>query len=238
MGDEVNHERAQTKKEEKMKKKVMVLVLGGMFVLGGIGQAGAETLFGEFFQDKGIRPEISASIDYYDKYIWRGFRLDGDSVLQSAVTVSAAGFEAGFWGSWDLESQDGLASDEVDGWIGYSFDLGFISEDLSIIGLSLGNTWYGFPEGDTGLADGSHSEELYVGISVDTLLSPYFTWYHDYGDESSGGADGDYYMFGIGHSFDLLAEYGITLDLGQEVGLNEEAFIAGDGGYSLFGGWF
>ena len=60
-----------------------------------------------------------------------------------------------------------------------------------------------------------------------------FTWYIDYVEEASGGADGNYYMIGISHSFDLIEEYGITLDLGQELNYNNGAFINGEGGYAL-----
>jgi len=217
-------------KGKKMRKAAITLTVSAAMILsltGVSGKAQAAVLV-DFLQEKGVEVDISATIDVYDKYVWRGFRLDGDTVMQPGITISAAGFEAGFWGSWDLESHDVLSSDEVDGWIGYAFDLGFIVEDFEMIGISIGNTWYDFPEGST------YSKEMYLGISLDTLLSPYFTWYHDYGDEENGGADGNYYHFGIGHSLTRVEEYGISLDAGYELGLNDEAFIEGDGGYSLF----
>jgi len=207
------------------------LLMGLMIALLGCGlvssQAEAKTIIDDFLGDKGIDLEVSASVYIYDKYIWRGFKLDGDTVIQPAITLSLAGFEGGLWSSFDMESDDGFASDEVDGWIGYNFDLGFINEDLSIVGLSIGNTWYYFPEA------GTYSKELYLGVSLDVFLSPYFTWYFDYGDEDNGGADGSVYAFGASHSITLNEDYGITLDLAQEVGINDGAFIVGDGGYSL-----
>jgi len=187
----------------------------------------AKTLLGDFLKENNVEVEVSGEVAYYNKYIWRGFLLDNDPVVQPSVTLSAFGFEGGFWGSWDVVQDDARASDEVDGWIGYSFDLGFINENLSVVGISAGNTWYSFPTAD------GYTKELYVGLSLDVLLSPYFTWYQDYGDEAQGGADGNYYMVGISHSFDLIKEYGITLDLGEEVGFNNEAFIVGDGGYYM-----
>lgn len=220
-----------------MKIRIKTLILGAVMFLTvsavGAKNAAAETLFGDYLKEKGIDVSVSASVDFYNKYVWRGFLLDGDPVLQPSVTFGVNGFEGGFWGSWDLEGEDELAGNEVDGWIGYSFDLGFIDEAASIVTVSVGHTWYGFPQGDTGLAEGSQSKEFYAGVAIDTFLSPYFTWYGDYADESSGGADGNYYMFGIGHSFTLVEDYGISLDLGFEVGLNDEAFIAEDGGYTL-----
>ncbi len=200
-----------------------VLVLGLMFCL----PANAETLMGDFLKEKDVDIEITSEIAYYDKYVWRGFLLDNDSVLQPAVTISGYGFEGGFWGSWDLEAQDGLDSDEVDGWIGYGFDLGFLNEDLEMVGISFGHTWYNFPEAST------YTKEFYLGVSLDTFLSPSFTWYHDYAEEENGGADGDYFIASIGHSIDLSEKYGITLDLSQELGYNNGAFINGEGGWSL-----
>jgi hypothetical protein len=219
-----------------MKKALTTLVVTTIFATGlflTTSKASAETLFGDYLADKGLEIEVSASVDMYSKYVWRGFLLDDDPIVQPAVTISSGIFEGGFWGSWDVTNDDTLKSDEVDGWLGVAFDLGFIDEDYVFIGVTAGHTWYAFPEGDTGLADGSHAEEFYIGLSLDTFLSPYFTWYGDYSDEGSGGADGNYYMFGIGHSFTLSEDYGITLDVGQEIGLNNEAFIVGDGGYSL-----
>ncbi|MCK5213802.1 MAG: hypothetical protein KAR05_00425 [Candidatus Omnitrophica bacterium] len=216
--------------ESEMRKTFLNLILTILIILGLITvtkDAVAETLVGDYLKEKGVDVEVSASMDFYSKYVWRGFLLDDDCVLQPGFTISAAGFESGFWGSWDVDANDSLNSDEVDGWIGYSFDLGFIDEAFEMVGLSVGNTWYDFPGADL------YTKELYVGITLDTLLSPYFTWYHDYGEEASGGADGNYYTIGAGHGFDLVENYGITLDVGSEVGFNEGAFIAGDGGYYL-----
>lgn len=181
----------------------------------------------EHLAESGIDLGVSASMDVYSKYIWRGFNLDDDVVLQPAVAITLGGFEVGFWGSWGLD--DGSTSDEVDGWIGYNFDLGVLSEDFAGIGVSLGHTWYDFPELD------AYTKETYLTVSFDEVaFAPYITWFHDYEDEDQGGADGNYLMIGAGHSIDLVEDGSHTLDLGVEVGFNDEAFIAGDGGYVLF----
>ena len=182
---------------------------------------------------KDVEVGITATTDFYNKYVWRGFLLDDDAVVEPSVTISAAGFEGGFWGNWDVEDDDDLKSNEVDGWIGYAFDLGFLDESLKILGFKFGHTWYDFQDGDTGLAQGAHSREFYVGATVDTFLSPYITWYHDYEAESSGGGNGDFLAVGIGHSFTLNEEHGVSLDVGYEFGYNSEAYIEDKGGYNL-----
>ncbi|MDP8212326.1 MAG: hypothetical protein P9X22_03425 [Candidatus Zapsychrus exili] len=213
-----------------MNKILSKIVISAIVFLGTFNtthQVKAETILGDYLKDKGIEIEVSASLDFYDKYVWRGFLLDDDPVLQPGVNLSSNGFEGGFWGSWDLQNKDALSSDEVDGWIGYGFDLGFLGESFEKVGLSVGHTWYGFSESDL------YSKEYYFGVTLDTFLSPYITYYNDYEDEAQGGADGNYFMAGIGHSFDLSEDYGITLDLGLEYGYNDNAFIDGKGGYVL-----
>lgn len=209
-----------------MKKQILTWFMTALLAAGiYTTKAQAETILGDMTEN--IVVGVSATLDVYDQYIWRGFKLDGDTVIQPGFVVTIAGFEAGFWGSWDVQNEDSLSGDEADGWIGYNFDLGFIEEDLAMIGISVGHTWYGFPETDT------HTREFYATIALDTILAPYATWYHDYEDESQGGADGNYFAFGIGHSLTLSEDYGISLDLGYELGVNNEAFIVGDGGYNL-----
>lgn len=199
-----------------------VLLMAGIWV----GPVSAATLT-DYLKEKNIDVSVSATMDYYSKYVWRGILLDDDNVFQPGVEVSLGNFTAGFWASWDIESEDSLSSDEVDGYVDYSFDLGKFSEKLEGIGMSLGHTWYTFPAADL------NAQEYYVGLSLDTFLSPSITYYRDYSDEGSGGADGEYYIANIGHGVSLSEEYGVSLDLGGEVGFNKGYFIVGDGGYSL-----
>ncbi len=208
-------------------KFLIRMFLLGTFILFAKGVY-ADTILGDLLKEKGIALKVDATMDFYDKYVWRGFLLDKDAVMQPSITFSANGFEGGFWGNWDLHNKDSMSSDETDGWIGYNFDLAFINEALKMVNLSVGHTWYGFPEAH------SHTVETYWGVSLDTFLSPYIKWYRDYGNDSTGGgADGSYFAFGIGHALDLVKKYDITLDLGFELGINHEAFIDGTGGYTL-----
>lgn len=210
-----------------MKNKFLTMAAVVTMMLGFCaGQSMAATI-ADYLAEKDIDASISATMDYYSKYVWRGMLLDDDNVLQPGVEMAVGGVTVGFWGSWDVESEDSRSSDEVDGYIDYSFDLGFLGEDMEMVGMSLGHTWYTFPAGNL------NAQEYYVGLSLDTFLSPSLTWYHDYSDEASGGADGDYVIGSIGYSVPISEEYGISLDLGQELGYNDGYFIVGEGGYSL-----
>ncbi|MBN1794067.1 MAG: hypothetical protein JW844_03795 [Candidatus Omnitrophica bacterium] len=195
----------------------MLKKIAGMLVCGclvcNVGIVSAEETEG-FLED--IPIEISTDLAVYAKYMWRGFKLDDDPVLQPGLYLSAYRFTASIWGSFDIDAEDALNSDEVDYAIDYTYSFDMLS-------LSAGHTYYDFPAAD------AKSTEFYIGVALDTLLSPSLTWYHDYADEDSGGGDGDYILLGIGHSF-TLGNGPITLDLGASAGYNSELFIDGDGG--------
>jgi len=169
--------------------------------------------------------EVSADIAFYSDYVWRGFLLDDDPVIQPGVNLSAYGFSASFWSSFDVITDDALDSDEVDFTLDYTYEHDLFS-------LSAGHTWYTFPAADT------DTQEFYIGGSVnvpifeDIVLSPGLKWFHDYGDTNDGGALGDYFLLDLGYSIPV-ADTGISVDLYNSVSYNNEFFINGDGGEYL-----
>lgn len=165
--------------------------------------------------------ELSADVGVYSKYIWRGFKLDDDPVMQSGAYLDGYGFNASIWGSFDIDPKDDLNSDEVDYSVGYTYNL---NEALKVpLSVSGGYTYYDFPS--TSL----HSQEFYVGLGVDMILSPAVTWFHDFENEDEGGGKGDYVLAELSHSMPI-TDMPVTLDLGGHVGYNHELFIRGDGG--------
>ena len=189
----------------------LALVIGFTVVVGA--EETAEPLL------YGTEMEISSDIAVYSKYIWRGFKLDGDPVMQPGIYLSGYGVDLSIWGSTDIDSDDSITtSEEVDYSVGYSHTF----NDAPLI-LSGGFTYYDFPASD------GASREFYVGCSLNTMLSPCLTWYHDFGEEDSGGGDGDYVVLELGHSIPV-GEYPVTFDLSGHVGYNDKLFINGDGG--------
>lgn len=126
-------------------------------------------------------------------YLWRGDDLsNGKAVMQGGMDVSFNNVTLSGWGNFNFDSKE---LDETDIVLDYSVDL---SELLS---LSVGTIFYGLD----GLADTS---ELYVGLSVNSILEPNLTVYYDY-DE----ADGDFFVTAsVGHSLNL--GEGLDLSLG------------------------
>lgn len=162
--------------------------------------------------------EAAGAFDMFSEYIWRGFALDTDPVLQPGLELSGYGVTFSFWSSWDFDNDDSLDGDEIDYVLDYTYEF----DDFSV---SIGHTYYEFPGTDT------FSREFYVSIGIASApLSPAFTYYYDYGDEGQGGACGQYAALEISHSLILEEELGISLDLGGRIGYNKELFINGQGG--------
>lgn len=194
---------------------IILVILSSLIISGRIANLSAEEGLLE-----GSPVEVSADVAIYSKYIWRGFELDGDPVMQQGIYIGIGGFTAGVWESFDIDNDDSLNSDELDYVIDYTHQFDNFS-------LSLGHTYYDFPATDAA------SREFYVGVGLNIPLSPTVTWYHDYGEEDSGGGDGDYVVLELGHSFALTDT--VSLDLSGHVGYNNELFINGDGADVAFG---
>ncbi|MDD5613888.1 MAG: hypothetical protein PHQ54_02310 [Candidatus Omnitrophica bacterium] len=164
--------------------------------------------------------DISFDSAVYSKYIWRGFKLDSDLVLQSGLYIEKSGFNLSLWSNCDLRSRDSFNSDEVDYSISYSYGLKD-RFDLNIA-LLFGYTYYDFPPA------GTNSQEFFIGIGWDILLRPSLTWFHDFESESKGGGRGNYFAAELGHSVEI-GNSPLTLDLSGHLGYNRRLFIAGDG---------
>lgn len=166
---------------------------------------------------------VSGTIDYYSKYIWRGFTLDTDSVFQPSLSVSAKGLTFTTWSNWDADNEDSANSDEIDYVIDYT-------KTFDTLSFSAGHTYYDFP-GTNG-----YSKEFYVGVGLSEVpvlklpITSSLKFYRDDGDQNHGGGLGNYLELALGYSAVLREKQNIVLDLGMTVGYNHNLFMAGDGG--------
>lgn len=180
-----------------------------------------------FAEGEGLLPKLgvtgSVAMDFYSKYIWRGFALERDPVVQPSTSLSYKGLSFTFWSSWDTDNQDGVNGDEMDFVVDYT-------KTFDKFSLSVGHTYYDFP--------GTHgySREFYVGAGTPTIpltripVSTSLKFYRDYGSTENGGGTGDYLELCLAASRLILKDPGISLDLGLTIGYNHHLFINGDGG--------
>ena len=151
----------------------------------------------------------SAYAGFYDKYLWRGFDLSGsEPVMQGGVDLSAGSFTLSYWTNMQLTSDEGMkAGDttETDIVIDYSTDLS------DMVSMSVGNIFYqldGAPD----------TNELYLSLGLNTMLSPTFTMYYDWDEAEETGL---FYTADISHSIDLAES--LSLGMGALVSYSQSS---------------
>lgn len=178
-----------------------------------------KTLFGDYLKEKGIEIEPSATLDFYDKYVWRGGYLDKDPVVQPGISFSSYGLTVGYWGSLPMgTASDTLNSSESDYYLSYSYT-------LKPVTLTAGHTWYAFSGSNT------ESKEFYFTVAADTFLSPSVSFFHDYDEGKKSYGNGNYWALSIAHNLPLLDEPNISLDLAATFGYIDEQWLAGQGSH-------
>ncbi len=179
-----------------MKISSKKIILTGALTLGIVGMASTGTVLAE---DK---PTADASVAFYSQYVWRGYELSEDSlVIQPSLTVGYKGFAANLWGNLDTD-QAGMTSDSFN-WNETDFTLSYDGA-FDKLGYSIGYIYYDLDGADD-------SQEIYVGLSYDTILSPAITVYRDFDNYK-----GYYVNLGIGHSFPINEKF--AMDLGASAG--------------------
>lgn len=151
-----------------------------------------------------------AYVGVYSKYLWRGFDLseDDDYVIQPGVDVSAGNFTMSFWGNI---SENTGEMNEVDLTLDYSTSL------TDLISISVGNIMYNV---DTNDESANTTNEVYVGVALDTILEPALTVYYDY-DEFDKSI---YATVGVSHGIDLSDALSLSLGLtGSYVSVDDES---------------
>lgn len=140
-----------------------------------------------------------AYVGVYSTYLWRGYDLnekDDNFVVQPGVDVSVGDFTLSFWGN---VSENSGEMNEVDVTVDYSKDLG------EMVSLSVGNILYNVDDDDPDT--NNTTNEVYLGMTLNTILEPTLTVYVDYDEFSSM-----YTTLGIGHGIEL--SDAVSLNLG------------------------
>ncbi len=154
----------------------------------------------------------SAYVGMFDKYLWRGYDLSGsEAVVQGGANLSTKGFTLSYWTNVQASSDEGAGltageASETDITIDYTYA---INDKLSV---SVGNIYYMLDEPLV------NTNELYLGLTVNTLLTPSFKVYYDW-DEAE--EDGLFYTASISHSIPVGDK--VTLGLGALVSYNQES---------------
>ena len=153
-------------------------------------------------------PTADLSVAALSAYIWRGQELSKDSIVfQPSMTVGYKGFAANFWGNLDTDPHENLG-DGTNNWNETDFTLAY-ARGFGSLSSELGYIYYGLDGADD-------SQELYLSLGLDTLLSPTLTVYREFAHYP-----GWYLLLGISHALEL--KENISLELGGSV-----SYLAGD----------
>jgi hypothetical protein len=202
------------------------------------------SVFGLFDAEGGWLPEkpenaptVSVAQSFMTKYIWRGWNLGDEPVMQTGASISWHGLTFDFWSNYSLNNDKTKDSGrykeftEIDYSIDYTFNMGEMSdkfgfdspEFLAPLSISGGYIYYTFPNVDWN-DKYFDTQEVYLGLSYDTFLQPTFTWYWDVDHgkgNADGGGNGSYFLFGISHTFDF-EPTGISATIGMTTGIIDE----------------
>ena len=164
--------------------------------------------------------EVSTTVAFESKYLFRGFEFAGTS-FQPSVTLSKDGFYLTAWLNLPIGDNDGPPlqpyGDELDLVGGYSAPVN------DIISYDIGITYYMFPDATSGFGDlwkedqgetGGNTIEPYIGLSFDVPLAPSIYLYHDIMlDTTTVQGNASYsYPLSESTSFDLGGYIGYVID--------------------------
>lgn len=149
----------------------------------------------------------SATVTTVGQYLWRGMLLYDGVSMQPALTVGLNKFEISYWGSFDGMVEGEYKMEESDLTVSFEDSLPFA--EMVLLNAGFITYIYHYPDPGQGT-----SVEVFAGLSLDTLLEPYLTFYYD-----TMLGDGGYLELGISHSMELgPLEAGGSLTAGYNFG--------------------
>ncbi len=145
------------------------------------------------------KPSADLSVAVLSDYIWRGQELSRDSaVIQPSMTISYQDFSANLWGNLDTDPYTSTG-DNQSNWNETDFTLSY-GKGFGLLGVEVGYIYYGLEGVDT------DSQEVFLSLGLDTLLSPALTVYRDFDTYEHW-----YFLLAISHSFEITEAVSLEL---------------------------
>ena len=181
------------------------------------------------------KPTGELSVSGLTAYIWRGYENTRNSVVvQPSLTVGYKGFSANIWGNLDTQpySQTNVTNSST--WTETDYTLSY-TKTIGIVNAGVGYIYYGLGAANAGAAKPLDSQEVYVTVGLNTLLSPTLTaykevdHYHQY-----------YFLLGVSHTVELNKTVSLKLGASASYRLSDYAdatqynINASSGGYPKF----
>jgi hypothetical protein len=152
------------------------------------------------------KPTADFTVSALSAYIWRGQQQTRDSmVIQPSATVGYKGFTANLWGNLDTNPYSTTDASYSSTWTETDLTL-FYSRAFGPVTAGLGYIYYALNAPNAGAADPLDSQELFVSLAGNVLLTPTLTIYKEIDHYHQ-----TYFLFGVSHTFELTKMIGLKL---------------------------
>jgi len=152
------------------------------------------------------RPTADFTVSALSAYIWRGQQQTRDSlVIQPSMTVGYKGLSANVWGNLDTNPYSPTDASYSSNWTETDLTLSY-SRAFGPVTAGLGYIYYSLNAPYPGAADPLDSQELFVTLAGNFLLSPTLTVYKEIDHYHQW-----YFLLGVSHTFELTKMIGLKL---------------------------
>ena len=152
------------------------------------------------------KPTTDFTVSALSAYIWRGQQQTKDSmVIQPSATVGYKGFTANLWGNIDTNPYSTTDASYSSTWTETDMTLSY-SRAFGPVTAGIGYIYYGLNAPNAGAADPLDSQELFISLAGNVLLTPTLTIYKEIDHYHQ-----TYFLFGVSHSFELTKMIGLKL---------------------------
>jgi hypothetical protein len=181
------------------------------------------------------KPTGELSVSGLTAYIWRGYENTRNSVvIQPSLTVGYKGFSANIWGNLDTQPYSQTKVTNSSAWTETDYTLSY-TKTIGIVNAGVGYIYYGLGAANAGAAKPIDSQEVYITVGLNTLLTPTLTaykeidHYHQY-----------YFLLGVSHTVEFNKTVSLKLGASASYLLSDYAdatqynINASSGGYPKF----
>ncbi|MBA4323373.1 MAG: hypothetical protein C0408_11210 [Odoribacter sp.] len=152
------------------------------------------------------KPTGELAVSALSSYIWRGQEMTrGSVVVEPSATISYKGFTFNAWGNLDTKPYSAANAN----YAGKHTETDFIvsySQKFGILQVTPGYIYYALGAPYTGATAPLDSQEVFLALGLDTILSPTLTAYKEIDHYHQW-----YFMLGVSHTFALHEKVGLKL---------------------------
>ncbi|PKN68415.1 MAG: hypothetical protein CVU52_10135 [Deltaproteobacteria bacterium HGW-Deltaproteobacteria-10] len=152
------------------------------------------------------KPTGEVAVSALSAYIWRGQEMTRNSVVvQPSATISYKGFTFNAWGNLDTKPYSAANANYAGKHTETDFTLSY-SKKFGILTVTPGYIYYALGAPNTGAAVPLDSQEVFLTLGLDTILSPTLTAYKEIDHYHQW-----YFLLGVSHTFALHEKVGLKL---------------------------